>query len=501
MEKTGKLIVSHKANLELKYGRKAASVFRMLEQFCKRSRLQQMTCELIYLDDPRLVERYNIKPVALHGAPEQFKATIDQLYTALDPDYIVLVGAQDIIPFQPLKNPARRLDEEEIVPSDLPYASNAPFSLDTKTFLSPTRVVGRIPDIPGSNDASYVRTILDHCTRWTPVKPSFYEKYFALSTVSWKGSTSKNIQLLFQNNNRLHYSPVDGPAFRKNILSANCHFINCHGAVEDPAFYGEKGNSQPEALFSSSLDGRVNYGTIVAAECCYGSQLFTMEEAGDMSISNKYLREGAIAFLGSSTVAYGPEDNLALADLITQYFLLNVFKGASTGRALLEARIQFLNDSGPYLDVMELKTYAQFMLLGDPSIHPVQAVANTVSSSTNASWINTRSNRRENLKAKGAALQQTMIPPVHSEKIELPVDIQPEIRKMLKANKMSEGIVKEVFVNKPRGSRETGKSLTQEVRYIAYSQKQQRQRGVDRKILMIKEKGNRLLGSRVYVSR
>lgn len=499
--KADKLIISHRGNLQAKYGRKAARVFSLIKRLKSGSKKQGLTSEVVYLDDEVVMKSLNAEIVLSNGNEQAFKTAIDQVYNACEPDYIVIIGAQDIIPYQTLKNPARRLDEEETVPSDLPYASEAGYSNDVKKYLSPTRVVGRIPDIPGGNDPAYLEQLISNILQWKPVRSSFYQKYFGLSTVSWKGSTTKNISKLFSHTRQLRFSPMDGPAFRKSILHANCHFINCHGALQDPAFYGEKGKKQPESLFSKSLDGRVPYGTIVAAECCYGAQLFDIQEAGDMSIANKYLREGAIAFLGSSNVAYGPEDNLALADLMTQYFLLNIFEGASSGRALLEARIKFLNDAGPYLDVMELKTYAQFMLLGDPSIHPVQAVQNTASSSDSGAWINTRKNRRENLRVKGASLQQAIIPPSHSDNNELPIELQPAIKQMLKDNHMNAQITKEVFVNSLPTSSGRQKSGTKDVRFIAYSEKQQKQRMTSRRILMIKEKGNQLLGSRLYVSR
>lgn len=499
--KADKVILTHRGNIEAKYGRKSSRILNALKRLKLASAKAGLKTEIIFLDDPQMMEPYQATPITNPDSQEQFKHSIDQLYNCCEPDYVVLAGAQDIIPFQMLKNPARRLDEEEFVPTDLPYASASEYSDDTKKYLSPTRVVGRIPDIPKSGDPGYFEKIISHIVHWKPVAASVYQSYFGLSTVSWKGSTSKNIARLFKKTDRLHFSPLDGPAYRKNILSARCHFINCHGALEDTAFYGEKGDSQPESLYSRSLDGRVQYGTLVAAECCYGAQLFDPQEAGDMSIANKYLREGAIGFLGSSNVAYGPADNLALADLMTQYFLLQVFEGASIGRALLEARIRFLNDAGPYLDVMELKTYTQFLLLGDPSIHPVMAVAGSVSSNAGANWMNTRNNRRENLKAKGHALQQSIIPPIHSEKIELPVEIQPEIRKMLKENKMTDQVTKEVFVSKTKPVSGSGKAKQAEVRYIAYSQKEQKGKIVKRKILMVKEKANKLLGSRLYLSR
>ena len=59
---------------------------------------------------------------------------------------------------------------------------------------------------------------------------------------------------------------------------------------------------------------------------------------------------------------------MSAADFITQYFLVNVLNGASLGRACLEARQKFVDEQ--YLDIYNLKTLAQFVLLGDPALHP-----------------------------------------------------------------------------------------------------------------------------------
>jgi hypothetical protein len=44
--------------------------------------------------------------------------------------------------------------------------------------------------------------------------------------------------------------------------------------------------------------------------------------------------------------------------------------GASTGRAVLQARQDYLIKN-PVLDPIDLKTFAQFSLMGDPAVHPV----------------------------------------------------------------------------------------------------------------------------------
>ena len=88
-----------------------------------------------------------------------------------------------------------------------------------------------------------------------------------------------------------------------------------------------------------------------------------------MSIANTYLRKGAIGVVASTTIAYGPEDDNANADIICQLFIEQVLRGASLGRAFLEARLGYASQQS-VVDPFDEKTLAQFVLLGDPSLHP-----------------------------------------------------------------------------------------------------------------------------------
>ena len=111
--------------------------------------------------------------------------------------------------------------------------------------------------------------------------------------------------------------------------------------------------------------------TIVAAECCYGAQLYDPVLATSHGLCLHYLDQGAIAFWGSSNIAWGPAHGNGQADLIAQYFLQEVLRGASLGRAALAARQRFARQASPALLPVDLKTLAQFVLLGDPSVHPI----------------------------------------------------------------------------------------------------------------------------------
>jgi hypothetical protein len=87
--------------------------------------------------------------------------------------------------------------------------------------------------------------------------------------------------------------------------------------------------------------------------------------------------------------------------------LESVRKGASIGRAALEARQQFAQGAAQ-LDPVDLKTLAQFILLGDPSVHPITAsTPTTVPKSSEVKAERAfRAERRQKLRSMGGFLVQ-----------------------------------------------------------------------------------------------
>ena len=125
-------------------------------------------------------------------------------------------------------------------------------------------------------------------------------------------------------------------------------------------------------MTSDAVKKKIKAGTVAAVECCYGAELYdSVTLALPMPICQRYLEQGAYGYFGSSTIAYGPAEGNGAADLITRFFLLAILDGASLGRAALMARQHFVEEVGE-LDPVDLKTLAQFSLLGDPSVQPAR---------------------------------------------------------------------------------------------------------------------------------
>jgi len=359
-----------------KYGSKGLSTIRnSLTALIAADKKRGIQSRVVYLDDKATMKKMGGKAVMSATDPRENKEAIDAVFKSLNPDYLMILGAPDVVPHQDLDNPAYEPpdDDDGHAWGDLPYACDASYSRDPARFVGPTRVVGRLPDLVSANEPSYAVGLLKTAAGYRKRPPDDYVGYFGLSAKVWRGSTRLSLNNIFGNATKLLLSPLSGPKYPNAELRALMHFINCHGGVASPEFQGQQGNRYPTSLTTQATVGEIVDGAVAAVECCYGAELYDSTTlAIDLPICQSYLRHGAYGYLGSTTIAYGPADDNGAADLICQYFLLNVLDGASTGRAALLARQQFVERTAQ-MDPFDLKTLAQFNLLGDPSVHPVAA--------------------------------------------------------------------------------------------------------------------------------
>lgn len=376
-----KLVILHRGGLRAKYG--AAGLTKIeaaLKALVSADKRRGIDTSLIALDLAAAMKPVPVLPARIDA--KALKGAIDALVKARQPHYLLLLGGPDLLPMVPLQNPTHGGelgDVDKVVPSDLPYACEAAFSTDPNRFLGPTRVVGRLPDLPAAKAPDLLLQLIRAAARSKPLPREAFLDSFGLSAQVWAASTRLSLTNTFGHADRMRLSPPDGPRWARADLAPRMHFINCHGAEDMPEYYGQQGDGYPVALRSAQIRDRITAGTVVAAECCYGAQLFDPALAdGQWPMALRYLADGASAFLGSTTIAYGPSEGNGSADLVCQYFLQRVLAGASTGRALLEARQRFAGER-THLDPMDLKTLGQFYLLGDPSLQPVGVVGHALS--------------------------------------------------------------------------------------------------------------------------
>ena len=508
---TTKLIITSKTALQQKYGDAHQLILDDLAALQAYDTGRHLDAHIIFIDDAVQMQSCQAAAVTDTSDEAGHKKAVDELYRFFSPGYIMLVGSQDIIPFQRLKNllPGDN-DPDSVIPSDLPYACDTPYDTDPGKFVAPTRVVGRLPDVPGLPDASYLHTLITNIMAAAPSQQGDYLPYFSLSTYDWQNSTQNSLQNIFGNNHQLLLFPGDeamnGTNWTAAQLQAKTHFINCHGAIYNPGYYGQKATDFPLALRSDILKDKITPGTVVAAECCYGGQLFDPKKnsAKRISMANSYLLNHALAFVGSSNIAYGPPTGQGLADLLTQYFVMNVLNGASSGRAMLEARQRFLHEMGPTLDPYELKTAAQFYLLGDPSWQPVINDKDPSTPGDAQLFVNTVQNRRDNLEARGKMLDGFIAAPHPSE--DGPATdptLHTAMHKLLDEKNFAQERNARVYVNKKStgASQETAAASMPSVKFHVFSESAANGEIPLMKVLVVKERNNQILGYREYVSR
>jgi hypothetical protein len=376
-----KVIVTNADVLRRKYGASGwGAIRKAVTALAAADRARGLTTRLVALDDAATMKRMGGAAVTSAVNCRQNKDAIDAVHGALAPDYLVILGAHDVVPHQDLRNPAYQAgdDDDQYAWGDVPYACEGPYSKDPAKFVGPTRVVSRLPDLAGARAPGLLLSLLETAAAWQCWPRRDPEPYFALSAWEWRKSTELSISNVFGGRADVFLSPPSGPVFGKAELGARCHFINCHGGESDPVFYGQRGRSYPEALTSDTAGGRIAVGTVAAAECCYGGQLYASELLGlDLPICLQYLVQGAYAYFGSTTIAYGPAEGNGAADILTQQFLAHVLDGASVGRAALVARQAYVAGTGQ-MDPMDLKTLAQFCVYGDASVTPIEVDTPTV---------------------------------------------------------------------------------------------------------------------------
>lgn len=381
-----KAIIANWTALVGKYGAVGANnVDKAVKRLIAADLKRGLATQLVYIDDAARMKALGGKNVAGAADERGAKAAVDAVYAAWTPDYIVLLDGPDVVPHVTLDMlPGLQGDDDLNIPSDLPYATGAGWSRDASKFLAITRVVGRIPAAVGSKSPDAMIKIIDSAAKHSPRAPSDLTAFFGVSADVWKKSTTLSLATTFGAATGLHLSPPDGHPKIDKDLARLSHFINCHGANVDPRFYGQRLDKFPVALDSAKLAPNVKAGTVVAAECCYGAQLYNHTLAGLAApICMTYLLGGAIGFVGSTNIAYGPAEGNGSADLLTQYFLQKVIEGASLGRALLEARQRFAR-SQVMASPTNLKTIAQFLLLGDPSLQACRAASTAAPAGSSA---------------------------------------------------------------------------------------------------------------------
>jgi hypothetical protein len=381
-----KVVISHLTALKDKYKEGHFEVLAGLEALKEADAARGITTRVIHLDQ-EIVREFGAAPSSragqlhnLHNFEQQREAkdAVDRIASSLAPDYIVLLDGPDVVPHVTLDNPNADNDnfEEDTFGSDLPYASSTSYSRKVSDYLNITRVVSRIPNVPGRDlDPQPVVRCLKTTAKFEPRPLGQYLNHFALSAPEFQGATKTSLRTIFGNVSDMDVVPPAGPSTVHKRFSRPTHFINCHGVPNTPEFYGGGGADGGLAVAMKSQQvATENAEEILAiSECCFGAELYSKSIQPLAPICISYLANGALGFIGSVNTAYGGTDSgsqsYGRADHFLVLFARHVLAGASLGLSLAKARQEFI-DKHPTSDPGNLKTLAQFLLFGDPSTTP-----------------------------------------------------------------------------------------------------------------------------------
>lgn len=384
-----KLSITVKAALEAKYPAAArARIDTALKKWIAADAARGILTTHVALDDAAAMGQLGVAAIKGRATALRCKRAIDALCRKLAPEYVVIVGGDEIVPHFRVANPSQSPDgdTDTEVTTDNPYACSTPYrAKDRKSYLVPDRVLGRVTDVDGDADPALIVGQLDRAAAWKPRPRSFYASAYSVCCDAWKPSGADCMRNLGLPTSELMISPptVDATATARTRLARPLHLIKCHGAELDARFFGQRGNSYPEVLASATVQARVTAGTLVGAMCCYGAQVHSPADPasttpGALPLAAAYLKQGAVAMMGATKIAWVGPEVMMCADWIVAGYLKSALGGASVGRALLESKqeyMRFLGAQGQPPDSADEKTLIEFVLLGDPSLHPVATAA------------------------------------------------------------------------------------------------------------------------------
>lgn len=391
-----KIIITNYSALCDLYGSRAVEVVEALKQLVAADGRRDIQSKIFFIDSDPDMLNLGVTPVTQKNDEKLNKQAIDGVFNKLTPDYILIVGGPDIIPHQTLDNPL--YDSEKViyeyipdfpddvskVQSDLPYACSVAYSTSIENFIAPSRVVGRLAGITADKNPDALLKAIKTTIDAQPKERSYYENTFYLCSQNALDVGKEAYNMAFGNSAAIENisPPMTSDTLPVAQLDAPTHFVLCHSDSYMPFWMGVEGQDIDVVMLPTNLDGNICTQAVVASICCYGAQLYNpsadipnywklwnIDVPKQRPVCNSYFENGAIALCGSTSTAYGGGNG----DYILAYFLNSILGGASVGRAFLEARLKLMTDDTDEgeLHPYHLKTMAEFILLGDPSVHPV----------------------------------------------------------------------------------------------------------------------------------
>ncbi len=313
-------------------------------------------------------------------------------------DYTFILGGDDVVPFYRLPDPVEDVTNDHLIYSDDPYVS-----YEDDYLYKPRHPIGRFPHGQGQQDDLVIellqRAIRCHRTSWDLVHR------LALTTQAWRlqsQATWPAVSYWYECPPCRVPSADDNPAplhvVGPDLLTGKTlHYYNLHGQQKDNDNWlgecncewilGAAGGSplyldrcRPPALTVAEIP--LLPPAVVFSGACYGGFITDQKPARNLALG--FLRQGAIAFIGSTARSYtviplpdqDPSVSLRYSDLLAQNFLqlVEANQTMSRGRRIGEI-VQAIKDDYHLAyrfshRPMDFKTLWELVLYGDPTLIP-----------------------------------------------------------------------------------------------------------------------------------
>ena len=188
-----------------------------VRRLIEADKLRGILTRVVDISSAAQMKTYKGKTVTSPTSERQAKDAVDAIYAATKADYLVLLDSWDVIPHLVLDNPAAK-DGDPNVPSDLPYASDAPFTArDPRRYAAATRVVGRIAGLTGAKEPSYVVKQIDTAAKYKSLRHANYMAHFGLSAWQWRQSTAQSLKAIFDSRKIVTCPEVESPKIAKRL--------------------------------------------------------------------------------------------------------------------------------------------------------------------------------------------------------------------------------------------------------------------------------------------
>ncbi len=285
---------------------------------------------------------------------------------------LFIFGNNDVVPYGVYSNPTYGIgkkgseDPDKTILSDDYYAD---FDHDPKQDWE--IMVTRLPDDPGILESPESVIYLPERERTASVK----RKFVVYGNAKWIMGTKDMAGTDSRQNREIKWSePTTERNFSDDFFKGRNVFINLHGLDRvTTVYWGEKPDTPNKVCVNAMNISHANArGAIIMAACCYGA--YTPGKNSDSSIALRFLRNGAVCYIGNTRVGYidlkikGCGRNYIL--LWTKLFKDLLKKTGSPQQAFMLAKREFAQKMRPD-DPYQYKMYHQMIYLGLPPVKTV----------------------------------------------------------------------------------------------------------------------------------